>query len=137
MALTNWWKRWQRSARRPIRSERHSKLVRPVVELLEDRTLLSTFSVINTDDAGAGSLRQAILDANANNGADVIQFNIAGSGVHAIQPLTGLPAITDAVSISGVGTQIQIDGSQAGFATGLAITADNCTVDSLSIVNFT
>ena len=27
---------------------------------------LATYEVINTDDAGAGSLRQAIIDANAN-----------------------------------------------------------------------
>ena len=32
--------------------------------------LLSTFIVTNTDDSGAGSLRQAILDANATPGAD-------------------------------------------------------------------
>jgi len=35
------------------------------------------FTVINTNDAGPGSLRQSILDANANAGPDVISFNIA------------------------------------------------------------
>ncbi len=39
--------------------------------------LLNTFTVTNTNDAGAGSLRQAILDANALAGSDTIQFNIA------------------------------------------------------------
>src|SRR5947208_11609084 len=34
-------------------------------EALEPRRLLSTFTVTTTDDAGPGSLRQAILDANA------------------------------------------------------------------------
>ena len=60
-----------------------------------------TYSVTNTDDSGAGSLRQAILDANANAGADTINFNITGSGVHTITPATGLPTITDAVTIDG------------------------------------
>ena len=46
--------------------------------------LLTTFTVTNTNDAGAGSLRQAIIDANANLGADIITFNIATTGVHTI-----------------------------------------------------
>ena len=44
----------------------------------------ATFTVTNTNDSGAGSLRQAILDANAAGGADTIAFNIAGPGVHTI-----------------------------------------------------
>ncbi|MBL1178773.1 DUF4347 domain-containing protein, partial [Pantanalinema sp. GBBB05] len=35
---------------------------------------LATFTVTNTSDSGAGSLRQAILDANASTGADTITF---------------------------------------------------------------
>ena len=35
------------------------------LELLEERSLLSTFLVTNTNDSGPGSLRQAILNANA------------------------------------------------------------------------
>ena len=46
------------------------------LEHLEDRTTPATFTVVNTLDSGAGSLRQAILDANANPGADLIQFNM-------------------------------------------------------------
>ena len=38
--------------------------LRPRLELMEDRTLLSTFLVSNTADSGPGSLRQAILDSN-------------------------------------------------------------------------
>jgi hypothetical protein len=54
-----------------------------------------TFVVTNTNDAGSGSLRQAILDANATGGADQIHFNIPGGGVHTIVPLTMLPTLTD------------------------------------------
>jgi hypothetical protein len=39
----------------------------------------ATFVVTTTSDSGAGSLRQAILDANANAGADTITFNIPQS----------------------------------------------------------
>src|SRR5262249_45122670 len=48
------------------------------------------FTVTNTNDTGTGSLRQAILDANSMGGG-TIQFNISGSGVHTISPLTVLP----------------------------------------------
>ena len=43
------------------------------------------------DDSGAGSLRQAILDANSSAGPHTIQFAIPGAGVHTITPLTPLP----------------------------------------------
>src|SRR6476469_5856180 len=73
------------------------------MESVEQRILFSTFTVTNTNDAGAGSFRQAIIDANANpnptNPADVdyILFNIPGTGVHTITPLSALPAVTDIV----------------------------------------
>ncbi len=51
---------------------------------------LATYTVTNTNDSGAGSLRQAILDANANAGADDIVFNISGTGVHTITLATVL-----------------------------------------------
>lgn len=61
-----------------------------------------TYTVTNTADSGAGSLRQAILDANGTPGvADTIAFNIRGAGVHTITPASGLPTITDAVTIDG------------------------------------
>jgi parallel beta-helix repeat protein len=55
----------------------------------------ATFLVVNTNDSGAGSLRQAILEANAARGADLIGFSIPGPGVHTISPLSPLPALTD------------------------------------------
>jgi Domain of unknown function (DUF4347)/NPCBM/NEW2 domain/Bacterial Ig domain/Cadherin-like/Putative Ig domain/Cadherin domain len=38
---------------------------------------LATYAVTNTNNSGAGSLRQAIIDANGNAGADSIAFSIA------------------------------------------------------------
>ncbi len=61
----------------------------------------ATYMVSNTADSGAGSLRQAILDANANAGADTIAFDIPGSGVHTITPLTALPHVTESLTIDG------------------------------------
>ena len=61
----------------------------------------TTYTVTTTADSGPGSLRQAILDANGNVGADTIQFNIVGSGVQTIAPASALPQITDGVTIDG------------------------------------
>ena len=48
-----------------------------------------TFTVTNTADSGAGSLRKAIDDANALAGLDTIEFDIPGAGVHTIEVPTG------------------------------------------------
>ena len=61
----------------------------------------ATFTVTNTDDSGAGSLRQAIDDANANPGPDTIAFAIPGAGVHTITPLSLLPIIATPMTIDG------------------------------------
>ncbi|MHC4560963.1 MAG: FlgD immunoglobulin-like domain containing protein, partial [Planctomycetota bacterium] len=61
----------------------------------------ATFTVTNTNDSGAGSLRQAILDANGAPGRDDIVFSIPGTGPHTIQPLSPLPTIFDPISIDG------------------------------------
>ena len=60
----------------------------------------SSFVVSNTNDSGPGSLRQAITDANANPGTDLITFSI-GSGLQTIAPTSLLPDITDPVIIDG------------------------------------
>ena len=61
----------------------------------------TTFTVTNTDDSGPGSLRQAILDANATPGFDTIGFGIPGSAVHTITPATDLPTLTEAATSTG------------------------------------
>jgi len=101
----------------------------------------NTFTVINTADTGAGSLRQAITDANANAGPDTIAFNIPGSGIQTITvSLTNLPVISDPVTIDGTtqpgyaGTPlIEIHGSQTA---GINVTAGNTTFRGLVLNNF-
>ncbi|MEQ1646670.1 MAG: hypothetical protein ABL959_24665, partial [Pyrinomonadaceae bacterium] len=64
-----------------------------------------TFTVTNLNDTGAGSLRQAILDANANSpAADTINFQAGLAGT--INLSTALPNISDSVTISGPGANV-------------------------------
>ena len=61
----------------------------------------ATFTVTSTNDSGAGTLRNAILLANSTPGADLIDFNIPRAGLHTISPNSGLPPITDPVTMDG------------------------------------
>jgi hypothetical protein len=119
--------------------------VRPLLEALEDRLAPATFVVNNINDSGTGSLRQAILNANATAAADTITFNIPGANPHIIQPLSPLPKITAPLAIKGASQPgpffgaplIILVGTSAGSASqGLLLTASNCSVDALSIVGF-
>ncbi len=134
------------------------RAVEPVAESLEDRQLLTTtFTVMTDADTGAGSVRQAIIDANktANvGGPDVIQFKLPGIGGHKIQLASALPDITDPVVIDGYSqpgamantngpTQgnnawpmVELSGNHAVVGDGLAITAGGSTVRGLAIDGF-
>ena len=60
---------------RPVQHpDRKSPRGRLVFESLEDRLAPATFTVLNTNDAGAGSLRDAVAQANVSLGADTIVF---------------------------------------------------------------
>ena len=99
--------------------------------------------VTNTNDSGPGSLRQAILNANANQGMDTISFQI-GTGARTIRPLSPLPEITDPVVIDGTtqpgfaGTPlIELNGQTTPQGTaGLKITAGSSRVRGLVINRF-
>ncbi len=99
----------------------------------------TTFPVTNTNDAGAGSLRQAVLDANAAGaGPHTIAFNVPGSaltgpfgGKRALIALaTPLPALTVAgVTIDGT-TQTSFGGDTN---TGTLGTTTTVGVDGLTV----
>jgi RTX calcium-binding nonapeptide repeat (4 copies) len=61
------------------------------------------FTVSNLNDSGAGSLRQAILDANATPGADRVLFQSTLSGQITLG--STLPGITDATEVLGPGPE--------------------------------
>ncbi|WP_145944014.1 LamG-like jellyroll fold domain-containing protein [Fuerstiella marisgermanici] len=104
----------------------------------------SDLVVSNTNDSGPGSLRQALLDANAVNGTDTIRFDIPGAGPHQLLPGSPLPTITDAVLIDGTSEPdyagspvIELDGQSAGGnASGLVISAHDVTIKGLVINRF-
>jgi hypothetical protein len=104
------------------------------LEWLEDRTVPATFTVTNLDDAGAGSLRQAILDANAAAGADDILFAPAITG-GTITLVTSLPEITDTLTITGPGFDgITVSGNNAVrvFSVKANVTA---ALSGLAVIN--
>lgn len=102
--------------------------------------------VTNTNDSGPGSLRQAIIDANADGTTPrVINFSI-GVGVQTIQPLTALPALTASNILIDGSSQpgwaagspvIILDGTSSAFSfDGITINGtNNCTIQDLVINN--
>ncbi len=74
-----------------------------------------------TANSGAGSLRQAILDADTNAGPNSIVFQLGGSPPFTIAPLTVLPSLGNPTIIDGT-TQsgftgappIELNGTSAG-----------------------
>jgi hypothetical protein len=105
--------------------------------------VLATFMVTSTNDAGPGSLRQAILDANDHLGFDQVTFNISGGAYHTIAPTSRLPIITTPMRIDGT-TQtgfdgepvIELTGMNSGAANGLTISAGDTVIKGLVINRF-
>lgn len=106
--------------------------------------------VTNTDASGAGSLRQAIIDANNAAGKDYICFNIPGAGPHTISLNDELPEITGETVIDGLTQpgascntwpptlQIVLNGNDdAGDGLTFGADADDSAVRGLVIRNFT
>ena len=105
------------------------------------RHTLATYTVNSLADSGPGSLRQAIIDANANGGADIIEFTVAGT----INLSSGLPVISEQVTIDGSTAPgyagdpvVNLDGTGVS-ANGLPFDsgADGSSVHGLVIIDFT
>jgi hypothetical protein len=112
------------------------------------------FVVTNTDDSGAGSLRQAILDANALPDTDTIRFALPGSGPFTITvpnadlPAISAPVVIDGYTQAGAHPNTQAVGDDAvplvvlttpnsAFATvGLQVTGGGSTVRGLVVNGF-
>lgn len=120
-------------ARRCVGRARHC-------EPLERRLFLATYTVTTTADGAAGTLRQAILDANANPGPDAIRFAVAG----VIRPAARLPDVTDTVTIDGTAEAappgalptIRLSG-ESGAQSGLRlVNAPGSVVRGLTFIRF-
>jgi uncharacterized repeat protein (TIGR01451 family) len=144
-----------RRPNRTVPAGRRTRSRKPTLEILEVRELLTGYTVTSVADNGsntsptAGSLRAAILAANADPtvGADTISFDISGGGVQTIDLPTFLPAITRTVVIDGDSQPgfspgntpvVVIDGSAApAGSNGLMFAAGSgSVVRGLSIVGF-
>lgn len=119
----------------------------------------NTFTVTNTNDAGTGSLREAITYANFMAGTHTIKFNIpltdpnysAATGVFTIKPASMLPYITRSnITIDGtsqaayigdtnpLGPEILLDGNNNAIDNGFSIiNASGITIKGFIIDNFT
>lgn len=114
------------------------------------------FTVTNTADSGAGSLRQALTDANASTATVkriLLQIPTSdsgfGGGVFTIRPLSALPVLRNGIQIDGayqrgytgntnlVGPEVVLSGVSAGPTTpGLRISGDGNIVRELVINRF-
>ena len=76
---------------------------------------MPVFNVVNTLDAGAGSLRDAINMANGNGEADIINFDASLSGM-SIGLTSGELLITEGLTINGLGANLlTVDAGMNGF----------------------
>lgn len=112
----------QNSPNKPARRKAAQRKL--AIQQLEERTVFSAFSVINLNDNGAGSLRQAILDSNIAGGVNTINFNVTGT----ITLSSALPAITSDVTIDGT--------TAPGFAGGPLVEI-NCNNSAGLVFNST
>ena len=102
-------------------------------EALEDRRLLATFAVTNLNDAGMGSLRSAIRNANSNVGLDLILFDgVAEFGV--ISLTSGELEITDTLVIFGTGPDLlAIDAQQNSRVFNFTAPTGDFTIRDLTV----
>jgi fibronectin-binding autotransporter adhesin len=107
------------------------------IEILESRIAPATLTVMNTGDAGPGSLRAAIITANATSG-DRIVFGPAAHGLLTL--LTGQLDITSSMTIVGPGpSKLIINGNANGRVFDIDNTSTTndspVSISGLSIVN--
>jgi hypothetical protein len=98
---------------------------------------MATFTVTNTNDSGAGSLRQEILDANALSGKDIINFcGVFDDGLAHTISLTGRGLnITDDISILGTNPNsltVKNDNASRVFDITSSVTA---AINGLTVTN--
>src|SRR5437660_6135535 len=105
----------------------------PRLEILEARSLPSTFTVLNLADSGTGSLRQAIVDAESNPGPDVINF---AHSLHGTISLGSELNITQDLTIDGPGAdRITVSGRGRTRIFNISGTTTHAAIDDLAIAD--
>lgn len=92
--------------------------------------------VTNANDDGPGSLRQAILDANAAPDRDLIAFEIPGDAVPTLEVQRGLPVITHPVVIDGFTQRaglVELNFERTLDVSGFRVEAGGCVFRGLVI----
>lgn len=111
------------------------------LESLELRQMLSVNTVTTTADVGVGSLRQAILDANATSASDQIEFaaSLFTNGVGTITLASAFPAIAatsaaGSLTITGPGASLlTIDANQGDFSSFSINAGANLTIAGATV----
>ncbi|MEH1865518.1 MAG: choice-of-anchor Q domain-containing protein [Nostoc sp.] len=94
--------------------------------------------VTNTNDSGDGSLRQAILNANATAGVDIITFAgvFSDATPDIITLTTGKLIITDDITLLGTGAaNLTVSGNNASGVFEISGTGTDANIDGLKIAN--
>jgi Dockerin type I domain len=108
----------------------------PRLELLESRFAPATFTVTNANDAGVGSLRQALLDANTHTGADDVAFDTTFFATPKTIVLTGGDLlITGGTTVVGPGAaNAVVSGNGVSRVFSVAISAGTAvTISGLTV----
>ncbi len=119
-----------------ISSIRRPSRVRLVVETLEPRVVLSSFTVTDNSDSAldTGSLRNAILQADASTDpTNTITIDSTLAGGQTITLTAPLPQIKGNVTINGPGASVvSVSGNQAyqvfNIASGASVTISGLTI---------
>jgi hypothetical protein len=96
---------------------------------------LPKYSVVNTNDSGPGSFRQAILDANSTPGANVITIHLPVYDAHVFHIASPLPDITDTVTFDGSFSLAPTGTNTVNFD-GLVLACDNSVIPQFGISGF-
>ena len=129
----------------------------PSAESLEDRALLATFTVSSLADSGAGSLRDAVAQANSQGGADIINFDdsVAGQTITIVSPMEissdllidgGAAGVTisgddssQILTVTGASTEVElkrvnlVDGLAEGNGAAMSVSLATVTISGSSI----
>jgi CSLREA domain-containing protein len=100
--------------------------------------------VTNTNDSGAGSLRQAIIDANANSDSSSINFQLGLTGTISLS--TALPDLSTSMAINGPGASVlTVQRSTAGGTpnfrifkvnSGITVNIAGLTISNGNLITF-